>query len=882
MFSGVSKRGRERNQAVISAGVILALAILIFGIFNSYRDITTLVAANHSVTESHQTLTQLQQASSLLNDAIGASRGYVLTQRKEYFDAFIAARERLKPVFDSMAAREKQDEDIVPEIDRLRGLMQLRLQLLEGLIRARDEQGFQAANNLFQQSRSRQVSEQIAVVIGRIQNSELQESQRNADLAAQIEYVTMRNILFAGIPAVVFLIAAGFLIKRDLVRRSLAEQAVTEAESRFRALLQNSNDIVVAVDPEGVIEYISPAVESILGYTREEVVFRNVFEFIHPDDLGFSAESFKSTVQTPGRATPLQVRLRKKSQTYVDVEIIANNLLHDENIHGIIFNARDVTFRQELIKRLRLNYAVTRVLGTSNSLEEASSELMSSICECGGYFVAELWELSEDGHKITCTNVWHQPWIDEQIEPVGSEHDLVSGVGLVGRVYQVKEMVCMQDVGEDPGFMRRERALAMGLRGAVGIPIQFEGVVYAAACLYSRENEALDDELAQMFKRIGQEIGAFIARKKAERTQRRLTEVLEATPDFVVISTPDNNVVYANRAARVRLGFKTGPHENYRSYHPEWAGAQLEKVAFPAAIRDGYWSGESAVLNPEGDEVPVSQIIIAQRSREGDIEVLATVMRDISERKAVERMKDDFISMVSHELRTPLTSIRASLGLLASGQLAHDDAMANRMLELANINTVRLVRLVNDILEIERLEAGRLVMQKRPVETAQLLLSAASSMQAPCHLAKISLTVLPDHGVVLADADRILQMLTNLIGNAIKFSPAGSTIRLSSKVQADRAVFSVRDRGRGVPKEKQELIFEKFQQVDASDSRLESGTGLGLAICRSIVRAHGGEIWVESEPGQGSDFKFFLPLAASVQGPLKVVEEKADAARFSD
>jgi signal transduction histidine kinase len=192
------------------------------------------------------------------------------------------------------------------------------------------------------------------------------------------------------------------------------------------------------------------------------------------------------------------------------------------------------------------------------------------------------------------------------------------------------------------------------------------------------------------------------------------------------------------------------------------------------------------------------------------------------------------------------------------------------------------VRLVNDILEIERLEAGRLVMQKRPVETAQLLLSAASSMQAPCHLAKISLTVLPDHGVVLADADRILQMLTNLIGNAIKFSPAGSTIRLSSKVQADRAVFSVRDRGRGVPKEKQELIFEKFQQVDASDSRLESGTGLGLAICRSIVRAHGGEIWVESEPGQGSDFKFFLPLAASVQGPLKVVEEKADAARFSD
>ena len=885
MFSIGARRDRKRYQAIITSGVIVALAILIIGIFNSYKNISTLVEASHGVAESHRTLAQLQQLSSLLNDASGASRGYLLTQRKEYHEAYNSARERLTPVFDSISQREEGEKENATEIDQLRKLTHVQLLLLDQLIRVRDEKGFQAANDLFQTAGSPQAAEEIGLVISRIQAREFRELQRNEGESAEIAYVTLRNILFAGLPAVIFLMAAGFMIRRDIARREIAERSVIEAESRFRALLQNSNDIVVAIDPDGIIEYISPAVESVLGYSRDEVVFSNVFEFVHPDDVGFSRESFRTTVQSPGPAEPLQLRLRKKSQSYVYVEIIANNLLDDKHIRSIIFNARDITFRKELFKRLQLSYAVTRVLGSSSSLEEASLQLLQSICDCGGYFLAELWDIREDERKIACTHVWKQPGVQEVLEPEGSEYELVDGVGLVGRVYQAKAMVSLENVGEDSLFVRRERALALGLRAAVGIPIQFEETVYAVACLYSRAAGALDDELAQMFKRIGQEIGAFIARKEAERTQRRLTEVLEATPDFVVISAPDNYVLYANGAARMKVGFQTGPHENYSIYHPAWAGAQLESVGRPLAIRDGYWSGESAVLDKQGNEVPVSQIIIAHRSRDGELEFLATVMRDISERKAVERMKDDFISMVSHELRTPLTSIRASLGLLASGQLAHDDALGKRMLELANVNTIRLVRLVNDILDIERLDAGRLVMQKRPAEAAQLLLSAASSMHPPCRLANILLTVRPSQGFVMADPDRILQMLTNLIGNAIKFSPEGSTICVSSSNEGDRTVFCVRDQGRGVPKHKQELIFERFQQVDASDSRLESGTGLGLAICRSIVRAHGGEIWVESEPGQGSNFKFFLPMATeeAMSNNLTMnTKEAADAARASD
>jgi PAS domain S-box-containing protein len=233
--------------------------------------------------------------------------------------------------------------------------------------------------------------------------------------------------------------------------------------------------------------------------------------------------------------------------------------------------------------------------------------------------------------------------------------------------------------------------------------------------------------------------------------------------------------------------------------------------------------------------------------------------RDITERRELERMKSEIVSVVSHELRTPLTSIRGALGLLAAGLLRSQPEKGERMLEIAVTNTDRLVRLINDILDLERLESGKMNLERRTCTARGLMTQAADSVRDLAEKAGVTLSVSLYSARLWVDPDRIIQALINLLSNAIKFSPRGKTICLTATRQADQVLFQVKDQGRGIPQEKRESIFERFQQVDASDRREKGGTGLGLPITRSIVQQHGGRIWVESTLGQGSTFSFTLP-----------------------
>ncbi len=247
----------------------------------------------------------------------------------------------------------------------------------------------------------------------------------------------------------------------------------------------------------------------------------------------------------------------------------------------------------------------------------------------------------------------------------------------------------------------------------------------------------------------------------------------------------------------------------------------------------------------------------------GRMESVFSLVLDVTERHQVERMKDEFIAIVSHELRTPLTSIYGSLSMLASGLLDPTSEKGQRLLSIAVDSTDRLMRLVNDILDIERIESGTVTMVKAIWSVGDLMAKAIDVVQPLADRAGIAISVSDAGGQVWVDADRVIQTFTNLLSNAIKFSPPGSMVWFTSIKQGGRMLFQVRDRGRGIPPEKLELIFERFQQVDVSDSRNNEGTGLGLAICRSIIQQHGGRIWVESELGTGSTFSFILPRSPS-------------------
>ncbi len=243
---------------------------------------------------------------------------------------------------------------------------------------------------------------------------------------------------------------------------------------------------------------------------------------------------------------------------------------------------------------------------------------------------------------------------------------------------------------------------------------------------------------------------------------------------------------------------------------------------------------------------------------------LVGVAINITDLQAVERLKDEFLSMVSHELRTPLSSLHGSLTLLATGRLGELKPQGARLLDIATRNTERLSRLVSDILDLERLESGKIALDKQPCDAADLINQAIATMTPMANEVGIKLVSHPSPIKFWADPDRILQILTNLISNAVKFSPSGSQVTIEVGYEWDTQIlFKVRDEGRGIPKEKINTIFDQFQQVDASDSRQKGGTGLGLSICRSIVRQHDGSIWVRSQLGQGSTFYFSLPLGPS-------------------
>ncbi|HEX8361935.1 MAG TPA: ATP-binding protein [Longimicrobium sp.] len=234
---------------------------------------------------------------------------------------------------------------------------------------------------------------------------------------------------------------------------------------------------------------------------------------------------------------------------------------------------------------------------------------------------------------------------------------------------------------------------------------------------------------------------------------------------------------------------------------------------------------------------------------------------DIRRRGEVERIKDELVSVVSHELRTPLTSIRGSLGLLASGKLGPLSPQGARMVQIATQNAERLVRLISDTLDLERLESGSMALERAWADADAVALRAVETLRGMAEECGVRLEAgVPASLAMWVDADRLEQVLVNLLSNAIKFSPAGSVVRLTAERRGGEVLFAVIDRGRGIPEAQLEHVFERFRQVDSSDAREKGGTGLGLAICRSIVHQHGGRIWAASEVGAGSTFFFTLPV----------------------
>lgn len=239
------------------------------------------------------------------------------------------------------------------------------------------------------------------------------------------------------------------------------------------------------------------------------------------------------------------------------------------------------------------------------------------------------------------------------------------------------------------------------------------------------------------------------------------------------------------------------------------------------------------------------------------------VFRDFTEQHTADRMKDEFISTVSHELRTPMTSILGSIGLLANGVVGKLPEQAEDLLQIAHNNGTRLLDLINDLLDIERLASGQMEYHLEPLDIIGTMVEAIEAHQgyAEQYGVSIDLSVPEEKAFVMADRARLLQVMANLLSNATKYSPEGGAVEVAVSTEADSVRIAVRDEGPGIPEDYQPYIFEKFTQADSSDTRRVGGTGLGLSICRAIVEYHNGDISFETGPETGTTFTVVLPLS---------------------
>ncbi|MBB4859588.1 PAS domain S-box-containing protein [Novosphingobium chloroacetimidivorans] len=351
--------------------------------------------------------------------------------------------------------------------------------------------------------------------------------------------------------------------------------------------------------------------------------------------------------------------------------------------------------------------------------------------------------------------------------------------------------------------------------------------------------------------------------------------ILNSTSDAIVILNPSGTIENVNAAARSVLGYE--PAELRRrdvsvvldiadgdgSFHERigLSGGKLQRTLFldrHARTRDGR-------------VVPVDVALGLMPVPDG-LHIVASI-RDISHRREIERIKDDFIATVSHELRTPLTSVVGSLGLLRGGAAGDLPEAAQQLVEIAENNARRLIRLTNDILDLEKFGSGRMALEMQPTDLIAVIHQAVIECEVTAAAKNVTLRTEfgEDSCAVEADRQRLLQVAANLLSNAVRHTPEHSTVTVRLSLEEDRALVQVCDEGPGVPASYREHIFDRFVQAPTSGS--VGGTGLGLAIAREIIHRHGGTIWVENAPGGGACFGFALPCVQAETTPCTPQEE---------
>lgn len=380
------------------------------------------------------------------------------------------------------------------------------------------------------------------------------------------------------------------------------------------------------------------------------------------------------------------------------------------------------------------------------------------------------------------------------------------------------------------------------------------------------ENARLYDELEMRVQKRTEELATALRRQALEVDKTRA--IVESISDAVLVFNAEGRIILANPATARVLGLEPRMLLNHSVEDSDLQGlsakdSEMMRVLFEVArsARQSLLGNQNWITTTFEAARRVIEISFSQVAPEWDDPLTMTaVLRDITDEAELDRLKSEFVSVAAHELRTPMSSITGYVDLLMLGMLGPVNEKQSEFLQVVKNNADRLMTLVNDLLDISRIESGALTLRLEPLELSDVVGQVVLALERQLEIKKQRLVLsLPGElPRVVADRNRMIQVITNLLSNAHKYSPAGSTIEICARHTDNRVELEVRDQGIGISEQDRERIFHRFFRADNALATQEDGTGLGLAISQEIVKRHGGTIEVESVPGQGSSFRITL------------------------
>jgi PAS domain S-box-containing protein len=659
---------------------------------------------------------------------------------------------------------------------------------------------------------------------------------------------------------------------------------IAASEERMRMMLEAAMVGLALVDGDGRWQQVNDRLGVILGRSRDELPQLTLEEVTAESDRAALVEALgllRSGDIVRWEAELYQVR---GDGTRVPVSVAISNTPGRASGQSLLLvQETDISARKRLDGLRDTLVAIRHVIVSGLTWEQAVPQLLGGLCTYLDWDLAQFWAADHDRQSLRVRHFWHREASGfEAFREESRATAIPMGSNLLGRVWQSGVVASIEDLSRVNDYSRSDLALGAGLNSVLAFPVVENGVVVGAIELLARHVRAVQDDEVTMLSTVGVEIGQFIRRSDISQALRRSEAdhraIFERSPIGIVRISGEGELVESNPAVLSMLGhdfegLRGSAWPDLLRAYDQAAGRQQmapllagipsgSTVQVRAATASGKWlwlqltatSIPDLVGRPEHVLVMIEDVTTVRETSDQLAEALESQRSANANLEKLDQTKTEFLSIVSHEFRTALTGIQGFSELIRDGGLETDELKAYGGYIFNDAD--RINRLIGDMLDLDRMESGRMSMRTGDVDINEVLSEAIARAVTSAATVEFEADLDPRLPIVAGDRDRLIQVVSNLVNNAVKYSPDGGKVTLSTRGEGGFALVSVADTGLGIPPDEIGHVFERFRRVRSGAAQSIPGTGLGLTIVKQIVEMHGGKIWVESAVGHGSAFHF--------------------------